>query len=105
MGKSKVKPWRIEYLTVAQQDLIEIFEYIRTDNPAAAREFVDLIDARIGQLALFPRLGTVPKDGRLRALGYRVLVIGQFLVFYVINGTSIEIRRVLHGHRKYDFLL
>jgi plasmid stabilization system protein ParE len=37
--------------------------------------------------------------------GYRMLVIGNYLAFYVIRGNIIEIRRVIHGSRKYSFLM
>jgi len=33
------------------------------------------------------------------------LVIGNYLVFYVIKGKTVEIRRILHGQRRYDFLI
>jgi len=51
----------------------------------------------------FPRLGTLPKDERLHMLGYRMLVIGNYLAFYVIRDNIIEIRRIIHGSRKYSF--
>ena len=49
--------------------------------------------------------GTIPKNERLEKLGYRVLIIHQYLVFYVVKDFVIEIRRILHGRRRYDFLL
>ncbi|WP_223836513.1 type II toxin-antitoxin system RelE/ParE family toxin [Paenibacillus oceani] len=41
----------------------------------------------------------------LRAKGYRVLVVHSYLVFYVVMGDVVQIRRILHGKRKYEFLL
>ncbi|WP_208292418.1 type II toxin-antitoxin system RelE/ParE family toxin [Halanaerobium congolense] len=37
----------------------------------------------------------------------QMLVIGNYLVFYVVfeNKKIVEIRRILHGKRKYNFLL
>ncbi len=95
----------IEYLTIAQQDLEDIIEYIKRDNITAVSGLIDEIDEKISQLAEFPYLGTIPKDERLEKLGYRMLIIRQYLVFYVVKDKIIEIRRVLHGHRRYDFLL
>jgi len=34
-----------------------------------------------------------------------VLVVGDYLVFYVVVRRKVQIRRVLHGARRYDFLL
>lgn len=97
--------YEIEYLPVAQEDLTEIFDYIRTDSPQAASEFVDRVDEAISQLAEFPFLGSIPRDDRLGRMGYRVLVIDRYLVFYVVMDRTVEIRRMIHGTRRYSFLL
>lgn len=97
--------YRIIYLPVAVRDLSEIFEYIRVDSPLAASAFLDKIDANILQLEDFPDLGKIPHDKHLQKLGYRVLIIENYLVFYVVKRKNIEIRRILHGKRKYEFLL
>ncbi|TFG20950.1 MAG: type II toxin-antitoxin system RelE/ParE family toxin [Promethearchaeota archaeon] len=99
------KEFIIEYLPIAQQDLEEIFIYIKKDNIDAAANLIDEIDQKISQLTQFPYLGTIPKDDRLEKLGYRLLIIKQYLVFYVVKESVIEIRRILHGRRQYDFLL
>jgi len=95
----------IQYLPIAQQDLEEILTYIEKDNVIAAASFIDEIDQKISQLTQFPYLGTIPKDDRLEKLGYRVLIIKQYIVFYVVKESVIEIRRIFHGRRQYDFLL
>ena len=99
------KRYTIRYLSTAEKDLFEILEYILKDNPGAALDQLKRFDQIIGHLASNPRLGAVPNDDRLRKLGYRVLVIDKYLVFYVIKGTVVQIRRILHGARKYEFLL
>jgi addiction module RelE/StbE family toxin len=99
------KKHKIHYLPIAQQDLLEIFDYIMSDNPKAAAEFINKIDKSISKLETYPRLGVVPKDDRLEFMGYRMLVINNYLVFYVIKESIVEIRRIIHGSRKYSFLL
>ena len=94
----------IEYLPIAQQDLEEIFDYIKKDNINATASLIDEIDEKISQLAQFPYLGTIPKDERLEKLGYRMLIVRKYLVFYVVKESVIEIRRILHGRRRYGFL-
>jgi plasmid stabilization system protein ParE len=32
-------------------------------------------------------------------------MVHNYLVFYVVNGNQVEIRRILHGRRRYEFLL
>ena len=99
------KRYRIRYLRTAQKDLLEIFEYILEDKPVAALDQLERFDQSISHLASNPLLGAVPNDERLRRLGYRVLVVDKYLVFYVLKGRVLQIRRILHGARKYDFLL
>jgi addiction module RelE/StbE family toxin len=99
------KKYEIHYLSVAEQDITEIIEYISADNPDAADRLIDKIDGYVSRLKDLPELGTIPKDDRLRKLGYRTLLIDNYLVFYVIRDEEIEIRRILYGKRKYEFLL
>jgi plasmid stabilization system protein ParE len=96
---------RVQYLPLAERDLFDILDLIARDRPHGVQTFVDRLDRTIGRLARFPRPGPQPNDSRLRRLGYRMLVVDNYLVFYVIVGRTVEIRRVLHGARRYEFLL
>ena len=95
----------IRYLSTAQRDLFEILEYIKKDRPGAASGLMDKFDKSIAHLAMNPELGIIPKDERLKRLGYRVLVVDKYLVFYVLKPKTVQIRRVIHGARRYSFLL
>jgi addiction module RelE/StbE family toxin len=95
----------IRYLSTAQRDLVEILEYIKKDRPGAASGLMDKFDKSIAHLATNPELGIIPKDERLKRLGYRVLVVDKYLVFYVLKPKTVQIRRVIHGARRYSFLL
>lgn len=99
------KKYEIKYLPIAEKDLTEILEYIQLDDPIAAIKFLDQIDNSISKLEDFPFMGKVPNDLRLESLNYRILIVENYLVFYVVQDDIVEIRRVLHGKRKYDFLL
>ncbi len=100
-----MKKLPIVYLGKAQLDLIDILKYIEKDSPAHVQSWIDRIDRSIGHLAAFPSSGVIPKDERLAAQGYRIVVIGEYLAFYVVRRNRIEIRRVLQGSRRYSFLL
>ncbi len=93
------------FLPRARLDLLEISAYIRRDNPAAVDRWLDDVDRTLGRLGAFPQSGVVPKDRRLAALGYRMVVIGEYLAFYVVRRKKVRIRRILHGKRRYTFLL
>lgn len=93
----------VRYLPAARRDLLEILDYIQKDNPAAATRFIDLVDERVSRLGRFPEMGREIKDERLRRLGYRMLVVENYLAF-VVRDDAVEIRRVIHGARRYEFL-
>lgn len=97
----------IRYLKTAEKDLEDIFDYIVRDNPSAAASMLDKFDRAISRLADTPEIGAHPKDERLRRLGYRILVVGDYLVFYVVKSgaKTVQIRRIIHGARQYGFLL
>jgi toxin ParE1/3/4 len=98
-------PFKIRYLSPAVNDLDDIFNYIMSDNPSAAVSLLEKFDHSISQLAINPEIGVIPKDDRLKKLGYRMLIIGKYLVFYVVKANTIQIRRIIHGARQYSFLL
>jgi addiction module RelE/StbE family toxin len=97
--------YRVQYLPLAERDLTDIVDYISRDAPEAARAFVEGVDRAVARLALHPRSAPQPQDQSLRRLGYRTLVVDNYLVFYVVIGRTVQIRRVIHGTRRYEFLL
>ncbi|MFW6006876.1 MAG: type II toxin-antitoxin system RelE/ParE family toxin [Halanaerobiales bacterium] len=99
--------YQINYLPAARKDLDTIITYIQTDNPEAALDLLNEIDQSVSQLASFPLKGKIPDDDYLQSKGYRMLIIGNYIVFYVVfeDKREVEIRRIIHGRRKYKFLL
>ncbi|MGM0496089.1 MAG: type II toxin-antitoxin system RelE/ParE family toxin [Bacillota bacterium] len=73
------------YLPAAKKDLNEIISYIQTDTPEAALNFLDKIDENILQLKDFPYKGKQPEDESLKSKGYQILIIGNYLVFYLYS--------------------
>ena len=96
---------KVRILRRAQKDLLEIRNYIERDAPQAAERFVNKLISKIDGLESLPELGVVPRDEHLRAQGYRVLIEGEYLVFYKILSRQVRVYRVLHGRRKYRHLL
>ena len=95
----------IRYLSTAERDLNDIFDYILADNPSAAAALLEEFDRLISNLATNPEIGVIPKNHRLGRQGYRILIIRKYLVFYVAKEKYIQIRRIIHGARQYQFLL
>ena len=95
----------VRVLRRAQNDLIEIYNYVRLDRPNAAdRLIAKLLDA-LESLEELPSRGAVPRDERLRTLDYRVLIEGEYLIFYKTLRTQVRIYRVVHGRRRYRHLV
>lgn len=101
------KKYEVRYLPAAQKDLTDILNYIKHDNPNAAIKLIEEISEVISHLEDFPLMGSTPKDLRLQSLNYKMLVIDNYLVFYTIKEKDdlVEIRRILHGKRRYSFLI
>lgn len=95
----------INITEAAERDLAEIFEFIANDNPAIALKLAEKIEQIILRLDDFPLMGAVPKNRRLTRHGYRIFIVENYLVFYVLldNG-MVEIRRIISGKRDYKFL-
>lgn len=95
----------IIYLSPAERDLCEIFDFICKDAAAGAERFLLKFDKSVSRLGRFPLSGSIPRDLFLKQKGYRVLVVDNYLVFYKATKRRIVIYRILHGKRKYAFLL
>ncbi len=63
-----------------------------------------LFDA-MDSLAELPRRDALPRDARLKSLGYRFLVEGEHLICYKVLRSEVRVYRVLHGKRMYQELL
>ena len=93
------------YSKLAWKDLEEIYDFISQDSSIIAQAFLDQIDEKIGRLGNFPESGYIPKQTYLKIKGYRILVIGEYLVFYRFKPKQVKIDRIIHGKRRYEFLL
>jgi toxin ParE1/3/4 len=97
--------YTIRYLPIAQDDLLSILDWISKDSSSRAHSFIEKIDKRIGLLEENPLLGNEPRHIKLKELGYRILIIDSYLIFYIVKKKTIEIHRVIHGSRSYKDLL
>lgn len=44
-------------------------------------------------------MGRIPRDERLLALGYRILVVDEYLAFYVRTPEAVLVHGIVHGAR------
>lgn len=80
----------------SDEDLLDIWNYIAQNDPAAADRTIDRIEQRWLQLLDQPFSGMGREDiGR----GVRQLTAGPYLILYRVSGNIIDIVRILHGRR------
>jgi len=88
----------------AADDLVRIVDYIASDSIANANKFHDEIIKTLSKLINTPFIGYESKIKKLRLMGYRNLVIGNYLAYYIVNEskTEVQIIRIIHGARKQE---
>jgi len=97
--------YKVKIYPAAEQDLIEIIDYLNTLSPDSALRIYDAITEEIAGLSQMPERCPRPRDLALSAKGYRYLIVEKYLVFYVVAGDTVQIRRILYGRRDYRQLL
>jgi toxin ParE1/3/4 len=78
---------------------------IAADNGAAAAAFLDELGADLARLEEHPSLGRIPREEYLAKIGYRYLVVGNYLIFYAISADTVLVHSIIHGARDYLTLL
>jgi addiction module RelE/StbE family toxin len=97
--------YKVKIYPAAEQDLLDIIDYLNTLSPNAALKYYDLLTDEIASLSRMPERCPRPKDLALAAKGYRYLIVEKYLVFYVVVGDTVQIRRILYGKRDYQSIL
>jgi len=87
--------YRIKYFPSSVNDRETIKAYLMQFYPSTARKFFDLLKSKTARLKDFPYSCPKYEDDP----DYRVLVVGDYLVFYIVNEDkkAIEIHRIFHG--------
>lgn len=97
--------YRIRYLPAAEQDLADILGFVSSDNEKAAWALLDKFQRRISHLSHHPYLGRVPEERDLVKLGYRFLIVDDYVVAYIVESKTVTVDRVIHGARDYRRVL
>lgn len=100
-----MEKYKLIIFPAAQRDMQDMVDYLNELSPQAALSSYDEIIERISTLVQLPLRCPLMKSPVLRAKGYRVLVVNNYLVFYVVNDKTVEIRRILYGKRQHEPLL
>lgn len=95
---------KLIFSDLALNDLEEIVLYISKDSKENAINFYNILMESAKMLESFPLLGVLVPDKKLSSRKYRMLIIGDYLLFYKTNNQEIRVLRVLHGRRDYPYL-
>ena len=97
--------YTVRLLSLAEQDLQELITYVAAEHVAAALTLADKIEKELLTLSAHPWRGKIPNDEQLAAMGYRVLVVDNYLIFYKVMGNTVLVYRIIHGARDVPRLL
>ena len=95
--------FKVKFSERASDDINDIIEYINNElcSPKAAEKLYIAVSDKIELLRDNPYLFPLYHDERLSAEGYRFAVVGNYLIFYIIDdsNSTVNIVRVLYGRR------
>ena len=79
--------FQVKFSERAATDLSEIIGYISDVllNPIAAEHFYNEVDKKRQHIRENPKMYPLSRDERLKAKGYRVAVVGNYLLFYIVD--------------------
>ena len=94
----------------AQDDILRQFRWylVERDAPEAAFRFMEAVEASVEQLLSMPYIGAPRELRNLSLDGLRfwpVKDFDEFLIFYVVDGETVRVIRILHGKRDLDLIL
>ncbi|MEN9561760.1 MAG: hypothetical protein RIR73_4 [Chloroflexota bacterium] len=88
----------LEWRPQASADLLEIVAYVADDNPDAAQELKEEIEAKADKLPDHPRL----YKPSVRVKGLRELVVrSNYILLYRDSPEVVEIVNVIHARRQW----
>ena len=89
----------------ARGDLMDVWDDLGALPSEQSERFLDSLVEAAEQLRASPEVHPLARDVQFRLRGYRVLRLGDYLVFYSIIGKTVELRRMFFARRQYEGLV
>jgi len=101
------KQYTVRYLPLFDRDLTAAVNYIALtmEDPVTAERLVDEVEAAIEKRREMPKAFAPYPSKKQRKHPYYRINVGNYLIFYVVIGSVMEVRRFLHNKRNIDKLL
>ncbi|MET3557501.1 plasmid stabilization system protein ParE [Streptococcus rupicaprae] len=103
----KAKNYDLTFLPLFEEDLAKIVSYISKNlhNPTAAHQLVDDVEQAIFERLQYPDGYEPFQSLKNRPHPYYTITVKNFMIFYVLIGKTMEVRRILYRKRDMDKLL
>lgn len=101
------KKYKVRYLPLFQEDLIEIVDYIsrKLKNPSAASALIDAVEKAIEDRSFCAESFEPYRSQKNRAIPYYQIRVKNYTIFYVVIDNVMEVRRILYSHRHMESLI
>jgi len=101
--------YRVDISEPAENDLRDMVRYIsaQLDAPITALNMMDAIEAASGGLVDMPQQYPPVTDERLATMGYRKLLVQNYIVFCTIDEKNkvVDVERILYARRDWFRIL
>lgn len=102
-GASPMAEYRVDVSEPAENDLRDIVRYIASQlsAPVSALHMVELLEEAMIGLSDMPQRCQLVADDRLSQIGYRKLIVKNYVVFLSIDEKNkvADVGRILYGRR------
>ena len=101
------KKYKVEWATVAENDLKQIIDYIATESPGNALQIFKKIQQKASSLYAFPERGRIVPELQGQGIHiYRELIIAPWRIVYRISDGTVFVLSVIDSrHNVEDVLL
>jgi toxin ParE1/3/4 len=103
-----VKRYNVKLTDAVDADFGVIFDYIAVDlmEPVTAGKLVDRMYQACLSLETLPYKYPLSRDSFLASQGFRVMPVGNYLIFYIVDEEKarVVIHRAIYGKRNYRAL-
>lgn len=98
--------YQLRFLPLFEKDLNAIVDYISQSlqNPRAAHDLLNAVeraDTKLARPLAFPAYPSIHK----RRHPYYYIRVKNLIIFYVVLGNTMEVRRILYSKRNFEDLL
>jgi plasmid stabilization system protein ParE len=97
-----MKDYTVLWLETAKENYREIVQSLKLKMSAeAARKIFTQLVQDINRLAQFPNSNPLVRHEEFRDQGVRMLISGEYLCFYIVEESVVEIHHIVHRKRDY----